>query len=679
MLITWKRSLETKNFLSLFFNAMRYNAKVPVGDLWDYVSNTECLTKDCVTQYIIKWDGKRWVADTLCDPDCPDIEQMLENYYTKEEVNNIINQIEDHDTTYQAGDYITITGPTNIISADIQAIKEAVDTDTTYTAGDYIIISDTNVISADYQALKDAIDTDTTYTAGTNIQISANNVISATDTTYEAGDYITITGPNNTISADIEAIKDAVDTDTTYTAGDYINISNTNVISADIQAIKDAVDTDTTYTAGDHIEISSSNVISANLDEYPTRTEIQNNYYNKTQVDEIIAGLEDHDTTYEAGNYITITGPNNTISADIEAIKEAVDTDTTYTAGENVQISSSNVISATDTTYTAGDHITITGADNAINADLSDYYNKTEINEIIEGIEDHDTTYTAGDYITITGANNAINADIEAIKAQIEDHDTTYTAGDHITITGADNAINADLSDYYNKTEVNELILSITPGGEPIIYTAGNNVQISSDHVISATDTTYSAGDYINISSSNVISADIQAIKDAVDTDTTYTAGDYINISSSNVISADIEAIKDQIEDTDTTYAAGVATSITGANNNINVKYDNNTIKVNSNNELYADFSSVDVDNVPKFDSAFARITLNGASTTFSNAFITNETMVTYVITNGNMPAGIVTMTVDNGSLTISSTTTENNLRFLVKFDKVNEDSTILS
>ena len=663
---------------------MRYNAKVPVGDLWDYVSNTECLTKDCVTQYIIKWDGKRWVADTLCDPDCPDIEQMLENYYTKEEVNNIINQIEDHDTTYEAGDYITITGPTNIISADIEAIKEAVDTDTTYTAGDYIIISDTNVISADYQALKDAIDTDTTYTAGTNIQISANNVISATDTTYEAGDYITITGPNNTISADIEAIKDAVDTDTTYTAGDYINISDTNVISADIQAIKDAVDTDTTYTAGDHIEISSSNVISANLDEYPTRTEIQNNYYNKTEVDEIIAGLEDHDTTYEAGNYITITGPNNTISADIEAIKEAVDTDTTYTAGENVQISSSNVISATDTTYTAGDHITITWANNAINADLSDYYNKTEINEIIEGIEDHDTTYTAGDHITITGPDNAINADlsnyynkedihnnyynkttIDEMIAAIEDHDTTYTAGVANEITGANNTINVkydnntikvnasnelytDLSNYYNKQEVNELISSITPGGEPIIYTAGDNVQISSDHVISATDTTY-------------------------------TAGDYINISSSNVISADIEAIKDQIEDTDTTYAAGVATSITGANNNINVKYDNDTIKVNSNNELYADFSSVDVDNVPKFDSAFARITLNGDTTTFSNAFITNETMVTYVITNGNMPAGIVTMTVDNGSLTISSTTTENNLRFLVKFDKVNEDSTILS
>lgn len=668
---------------------MRYNAKVPVGDLWDYVSNTECLTKDCVTQYIIKWDGKRWVADTLCDPDCPDIEQMLENYYTKEEVNNIINQIEDHDTTYEAGDYINITGPTNIISADIQAIKEAVDTDTTYTAGDYIIISDTNVISADYQALKDAIDTDTTYTAGTNIQISANNVISATDTTYEAGDYITITGPNNTISADIDAIKDAVDTDTTYTAGDHITISSTNVISANLdeyptrteiqnnyynktqvdELIAAIEDHDTTYTAGianeivganntinvkfdnETIKVNGNNELYTDLSNYYNKQEIINNYYDKPTIDEMITQIEDHDTTYEAGNYITITGPNNTISADIEAIKDAVDTDTTYTAGDYINISSSNVISAdieaikdavdTDTTYTAGDHITISN-DHVISADLSNYYNKedihnnyynkTTIDEMIAAIEDHDTTYTAGIANEITGANNTINVKY--------DNDTIKV--------NASNELYTDLSNYYNKQEVNELISSITPGGEPIIYTAGDNVQISSDHVISATDTTY-------------------------------TAGDYINISSSNVISADIEAIKDQIEDTDTTYEAGVATSITGANNNINVKYDNDTIKVNSNNELYADFSSVDVDNVPKFDSAFARITLNGDTTTFSNAFITNETMVTYVITNGNMPAGIVTMTVDNGSLTISSTTTENNLRFLVKFDKVNEDSTILS
>ena len=95
------------------------------------------------------------------------------------------------------------------------------------TAGDNITISSDNVISA----------TDTTYTAGDNITID-DNVISATDTTYTAGDNIAIT--NNVISA----------TDTTYTAGDNITIDD-NVISA----------TDTTYTAGDNITITN-NVIS---------------------------------------------------------------------------------------------------------------------------------------------------------------------------------------------------------------------------------------------------------------------------------------------------------------------------------------------------------------------------------------------------------------------------------
>lgn len=67
-------------------------------------------------------------------------------------------------------------------------------------------------------------------------------------------------------------------------------------------------------------------------------------------------------------------------------------------------------------------------------------------------------------------------------------------------------------------------------------YTAGDNITISEQGVISATDTTYTAGDNIQISNENVITA----------TDTTYSAGDNVQINGNNVISA-----------TDTTYAAG--------------------------------------------------------------------------------------------------------------------------
>lgn len=58
--------------------------------------------------------------------------------------------------------------------------------------------------------------------------------------------------------------------------------------------------------------------------------------------------------------------------------------------------------------------------------------------------------------------------------------------------------------------------------------TAGNNVSISSDNVISAVDTTYTAGNNVSISSDNVISA----------TDTVYGAGDGIDITN-NVIAVD--------------------------------------------------------------------------------------------------------------------------------------------
>ena len=76
-------------------------------------------------------------------------------------------------------------------------------------------------------------------------------------------------------------------------------------------------------------------------------------------------------------------------------------------------------------------------------------------------------------------------------------------------------------------------------------YIAGDNIQISADNVISATDTTYTAGDNITISEDNVISS----------TGESYTAGDNITISDQNVISA-----------TDTRYTAGSNISISGDN-----------------------------------------------------------------------------------------------------------------
>ena len=78
-------------------------------------------------------------------------------------------------------------------------------------------------------------------------------------------------------------------------------------------------------------------------------------------------------------------------------------------------------------------------------------------------------------------------------------------------------------------------------------------------------------------------------------------------------------------------------------------------------------------------DIAFATINMTGREVIFNNEFITNTTLVNYTITNGWYPNGTIVASVDNGSLTIESSEEESNLQFFVKFEKTNNNSTILS
>lgn len=83
--------------------------------------------------------------------------------------------------------------------------------------GPYYTKSETNTLLGDKQD---------TLTAGSNVTISSNNTISATDTTYTAGNGLTLTGTE--FSADTTVLQPKL------TAGDGINISAQNVISANI-------------------------------------------------------------------------------------------------------------------------------------------------------------------------------------------------------------------------------------------------------------------------------------------------------------------------------------------------------------------------------------------------------------------------------------------------------------
>lgn len=116
-------------------------------------------------------------------------------------------------------------------------------------------------------------------------------------------------------------------------------------------------------------------------------------------------------------------GVGNGIAATPKAVYDALQlalnaAASAYTAGDNIQISGTNVISATDTRYTAGTNVQISSG-NVISA------------------TDTDTKYTAGANVQIS-SSNVISA---------TDTNTTYSAGTGLTLSGTtfnhSNAVNS--------------------------------------------------------------------------------------------------------------------------------------------------------------------------------------------------------------------------------------------
>ena len=175
--------------------------------------------------------------------------------------------------------------------------------------------------------------------------------------------------------------------------------------------------------------------------------------------------------------------------------------------------------------------VALQGADSAMDQALKDLQARLEaVEDAIEG------------FVTSSDVENQIDAAIEGLATKQELADAKSELQDAIDRI---NAGQAELTNYYTKAEADEKFATKDMIKD---YTAGENVSISEDGVISATDTdtTYTAGANITIED-GVISA----------TDTTYTAGENITIEN-GVISA---------TDTDTTYTAGE-----------NIKIENNVI-----------------------------------------------------------------------------------------------------
>lgn len=224
------------------------------------------------------------------------------------------------------------------------------------------------------------------------------------------------------------------------------------------------------------------------------------------------------------------------------------------------------------------------------------YYTESEI----------DTMLAAKQDTLIAGSNIQIAADGKTISAT----DTTYThfTGATASTDGEQGLVPGPLAGDEGK-----FLQGDGTWGTPTdtTYTAGTNVQISAQNVISATDTTYTAGANIQISADNEISATDTTYSNFVGTDgqtagtaglvpapattdegeflkadgtwatppgTTYTAGTGIDITN-NIIAIDNTVVQEKltagsnisisgatISATDTTYTAGTGIAISAQN-----------------------------------------------------------------------------------------------------------------
>ena len=195
--------------------------------------------------------------------------------------------------------------------------------------------------------------------------------------------------------------------------------------------------------------------------------------------------------------------------------------------------------------------VALQGADSAMDQAITDLQARLEaVEDAIEG------------FVTSSDVENQIDVAIEglATKQELADAKSELQAAiDRI------NAGQVELTNYYTKAEADAKFATKDMIKD---YTAGENISISEDGVISATDTTYEAGANITIEDGVISATDTDTTYEAganitiengviSATDTTYTAGDNITIEN-GVISA---------TDTDTTYTAGE-----------NIKIENNVI-----------------------------------------------------------------------------------------------------
>jgi hypothetical protein len=227
-----------------------------------------------------------------------------------------------------------------------------------------------------------------------------------------------------------------------------------------------------------------------------------------------------------------------------------------------------------------------------------------------------------------------------------------YSAGTNVTITeeGVISSMDTDTrySAGFNVRIDEDYVISATD--TDTTYSAGTNISIDGDNVISATDTdtntTYAlsfTGSTLTLTDSDGVATNIDLASLDTDTDTTYTAGTNVSIDDSGEISS---------IDTNTEYTAGTNVSI-DANNVISSVDTNTTYSAGTN-------ISIDADNI---------ISAVDTDTTYSagtNISIDGDNVISAVDTDTTYSAG-TNINIDADNI-ISATDTDTNTTYALSF-----------